>query len=334
MAFGFSPKTEILRIIMEIQRYLMNTILRTPLNHPSVWRGRDLQSDGLWSRTLKSEDISTLESAKDAATGRPSTSWKTLLRDTHVGSLLDSLTHDLTCGRGFAVLRGLPAEKYTMVELENLYFGLGSYMGTVIPQNSAGEMIGRVADVGAGSDAARRGYLTRAALAPHSDVGDLVGLLCVRKARIGGLSLLVSSMTIYNHILSEHPEYLEVLYDGYIEQWLDSSGRAAARRNPVYDYRGGQLSCSFHPSAIRNGHAKSGIALTPLELDVMQYIQTLAMRPDLRLEMDLRPGDIQFLNNRLILHSRSAFEDYDEPERKRLLLRMWINLPETTERNS
>ncbi len=307
----------------------MSTILRTPLNHPSVWRGSDFPADSVWSMTLTSDDLAALESAREEAAGQPAHVWKTLLRDTPAGSLLDRLLRDLTQGRGFVVLRGLPVEKYTAAELEDLYFGLGSYLGTVIPQNSTGEMIGRVTDIGAGSDAARRGYLTRGALSPHSDVGDLVGLLCVRKARTGGLSLIVSSTTIYNHILADHPEYLEVLYEGYIERWLDSTGGAPVSRNPIYDYTGGHLSCCFHPSAIRNGHAKSGIALTPLELDVMQYIQALAMRPELRLEMDLRPGDIQFLNNRLILHSRFAFEDYDEPERKRLLLRMWINLPET-----
>jgi hypothetical protein len=308
----------------------MNTILRTPLNHPSVWRGSDFQADSLWSMTLTSDDILALESARKSAAGKSPHVWKTLLRDTHAGPLLDRLVHDLTHGRGFVVLRGLPVEKYTADELEDLYFGLGSYLGTVIPQNSTGEMVGRVTDIGAGPEAARRGYLTSAALAPHSDVGDLVGLLCVRKARMGGLSLIVSSTTIYNHILADHPEYLEVLYEGYIERWLDSTEGAPVSRNPIYNYTGGHLSCCFHPSAIRNGHAKSGIALTPLELDAMQYIQTLAMRPELRLEMDLQPGDIQFLNNRLVLHSRSAFEDYDDPGRKRLLLRMWINLSETT----
>jgi hypothetical protein len=313
----------------------MSEILRTPLSDPSVWRGSDLQDSCLWTKDLTAADINLLESAlasrRDTTSSMARRTWRELLSNTHLGALLDSLADNLQYGRGFVLLRGLPVERYAPDDLTDMYLGIGSYLGAVIPQNIAGEMIGHVTNAGEKTQTAQRGYMTRAALAPHSDVGDVVGLLCVRKAREGGTSIIASSMMIYNHILANRPEYLETLYQGCIEHWLDSSSGVSQRRNPIYEYKKGRLGCSFHPSAIRNGHAKAGIALTPIEREVTQYIQTVAMQPDVRLEMDLEPGDIQFLNNRLVLHSRSAFDDYDEPERGRLLLRMWLNLPDRPE---
>jgi TfdA family taurine catabolism dioxygenase TauD len=40
--------------------------------------------------------------------------------------------------------------------------------------------------------------------------------------------------------------------------------------------------------------------------------------------MELQPGDIQLVHNHTILHDRTAFEDFPEPERKRHLLRLWL----------
>ena len=52
----------------------------------------------------------------------------------------------------------------------------------------------------------------------------------------------------------------------------------------------------------------------------------IAASPELYFDMDLAPGDIQWLSNHTILHARTGYGDYPEPERKRHLLRLWLSL--------
>jgi hypothetical protein len=174
-----------------------------------------------------------------------------------------------------------------------------------------------------------RGYQTRARLEFHTDVVDIVGLLCLRAAKEGGYSLIVSSTTIHNEMLRETPQLLGLLYGNFL---FDRRGEEVAGErpyfiSPIYSLYEGCLSC--RPAVIEyiiSAEAKTGIPLSPAQRAALEAFIGEAQREELQLGMDLEPGDIQLLNNSVILHARTGFVDYQEPEKRRHLLRLWLNV--------
>jgi hypothetical protein len=238
---------------------------------------------------------------------------------------------ELENGRGFVLIRGIPIDRYDEPTLCRLYWGIAVHLGDMISQNARGDLIGRVEDQGVDINAVNaRGYTTNAGLHPHNDSADLVGLLCVRQARQGGESTIASAMAIYNEILASHPEYLDVLYRGFHydvrgEGVTGASKEVTRNRVPVYSYFDGRLSCRYNKRAIETAAEKMGQPLTDLEQAAIGLIASLTLDPAMRLSFRLQPGDLQLLNNHMILHARSNFLDWPERDRRRLLLRLWVN---------
>ena len=173
--------------------------------------------------------------------------------------------------------------------------------------------------------------MSSAELRPHCDITDTVALLCLRIAKNGGESFIRSSMTIYNEIFEKHPEYLPVLHRGFHFE-LDGKGptgdpNEVTHRIPTFSWHEGYLACRFNQKAIEAGAKKAGTPLSELEQAAVNFIGDTAEREDVTLSMTFEPGDIQWLNNYVILHSRTEYEDHAEPDRKRLLLRLWLNHP-------
>ena len=81
----------------------------------------------------------------------------------------------------------------------------------------------------------------------------------------------------------------------------------------------------FQLQGYGTGADKIGESFSEFEREALDFIVETADRPDIRFDMALEQGDIQLINNYTVLHSRSDFVDYPEPERKRNMLRMWIN---------
>jgi hypothetical protein len=254
-----------------------------------------------------------------------------------LGPKLKRLLEDIEYGRGFVLLRGLDVANYGLDHLSLLYWGLGAHLGQVISQNSQGDMLGRVTDMESGKYAKGgyyeegvRGHRTNAFLAPHSDSADVVGLLCVRPAKEGGESWIASSISVYNRILTERPDLLAPLMEGFRYD-LVGKGRTAdeltQNQVPVYSWFEGLLSCRFNKQQIELGAGKLGITLTPAQIEAITLVEDLALSEDLLLPMAFEPGDIQLLNNHTTLHSRGGYVDWDMPEERRLLLRLWLNIP-------
>jgi hypothetical protein len=182
-----------------------------------------------------------------------------------------------------------------------------------------------------------RGYMTRAELTPHCDSGDTVGLLSVRPAKSGGLSQIASAMSIHNEILRNHPELLEPLYRGFRHNIRGNGPKGewenvTRHRVPVFSYHKGRLSSRFNLKAMLTAEELPDVEpLSDLERRAIAKVAELAMRPDLRLDAMLRAGDFQLLNNHMILHTRTAYEDYPEPDRKRFMIRAWVNMPNSRE---
>ena len=137
-------------------------------------------------------------------------------------------------------------------------------------------------------------------------------------------------MSIYNEILANHPDYLEPLCTGFHFDLIGKGTEAnqvTRTRIPVFSYFDGRLSCRFNKRQIELGAEKAGAPLTDLQQQAIDYVRELSLRDDLTLNMDFQPGDIQLLNNHCLLHSRQGYTDYPEADRKRLLLRLWLNVP-------
>ena len=175
-----------------------------------------------------------------------------------------------------------------------------------------------------------RGHRTNALLAPHTDSSDLVGLMCVRPAKKGGESWIASSMSVYNRIRVTRPELLEPLLNGFHYD-LIGKGRTAVElsnnRIPVYSWFDGLLSCRFNKQQIELGAQRAQEPLTQAQQEAIDLVENLAVSEDFLLPMTFEPGDIQLLNNHTTMHSRGRFVDWDEEEKRRLLLRLWVNIP-------
>jgi hypothetical protein len=239
---------------------------------------------------------------------------------------LKAVKQQIVNGRGFAVMRGLPVERYSIEQLEAIYWGIGCYLGRAITQNDAGDLLTHVTMHGL--DATQqlvRGYQDRRYQEPHNDRADLVGLLCVRTSKSGGLSSIVNSAALYNALLREHPEYLPIMYRGF----RIHRGAGVVTDEPVkaFNYFRGRLFIWFQMRNIERAVAKVG-PLPELDRKALDYFTELACRSEYRLDMALQPGDMQFVNNYAVLHSRTAYEDHEDPSRWRLLLRLWLNLEE------
>ena len=306
----------------------------SPATGPAVWTPDELKNDTSWVFQFSASDIVEIE----AAVSDILNSGKQLYffgRDDFplptLGPRLAGCIYYVEYGRGVALWRGLDVSTYDEHSLKVLYWGIGVHLGAPITQNAKGQLIGHVRDTGHNYMSKNvRGYTTQARLAPHCDSSDIVTLLCVHPSKSGGESLIASSTAVYNKLLEYFPEYLEPLFIGFNfdlrgEGATDNPNEVTNTKVPVYSNYEGWLSCRYNCKTIEDGQIKVGSPLTGLTLEAVRKVGELAMQDGIRHDMTFKQGDIQILNNHTVLHSRTSFEDWPEPERKRNLLRMWIN---------
>jgi hypothetical protein len=305
-----------------------------PVGAPSDWTASDLHNDRRWIRQFTRADLSNFHFAATALHNCSPESHKiteTQLLLHTFGEAIEHIRDELDLGRGITLLRGLNVEDYSLDLLKTLYLGLGSHLGTVVPQTLSGDLLRSVTDVHESEqqitdDYQARGHRGRAEMLPHSDSADVVGLLCVRPAKKGGSTTVCSAAAIYSEIAKKHPEYLGTLCGGFFFDMTGKTTRGVSdRRLPVFGHHHGRLFCQFNKNRIEVGMKKAGVLLEPLEIAALDYLSELALRPDFALRFDLQAGDLLFLNNQCTLHARDEYEDWPDPNRKRLLLRLWVN---------
>ena len=312
----------------------MDSIWTKPITGPKAWRGEALARDHAWVMALGPADIADLDRALGIAkaTGLPLSRierehFPLGVMEERLGRALD----EIYAGRGFVVVRGLPVARYRDDDVGLIFWGMGRYLGSPLAQNPQGDLLGHVYDHGRTyGQIDVRGYETNALLPYHTDGCDLVGLLCLRRGLEGGLSSIVSSVTVHNEILAHHPEYLGLLYNGFYyirrEQALTTGG-VSERPIPVFGCKDGVVSCRYIRNQINAGAVKRGIPLTAIERAALDYLDEVTRRDDLRLDMDLEPGDMQLCNNYTTLHSRTGFVDGPEAHQKRHMVRLWLKFP-------
>jgi hypothetical protein len=309
----------------------MGMVLQTPVTGPKAWRGIDLGQEGPWLLSITKQEQAEIEAALRHAqrANVPMTQWRE--RDfplQRMAEKLAGIAHELRDGLGITILRGLDISSFSDEEVGMIYWGLGVHMGEPLGQNPKGDLLGHVYDQGrAYGNLDVRGYETAAYLPYHTDSCDFLGLMCLRQGLSGGLSSVVSSVSVYNAILEQHPEYLGLLYNGFYyirrEEALGSKGISDAPI-PVFGQKDGVVSCRYLRNQINAGAVKRGIPLTPIEVEALDFMDEQTRRADLRLDFLLRPGDMEFCNNYTVLHSRTEFTDGPEKHQKRHMLRLWL----------
>lgn len=231
-------------------------------------------------------------------------------------------------GRGFVLIKGLPVQRWNRREAAIAFLAIGVHLGNLRMQNAAGHLLGHVRDLGRSSDDPNtRIYQTRERQTHHTDSCDVVGLMCLQTAKSGGLSSLVSSTTIFNEMRRHRPDLLRVLLEPIETDRRGEvpEGSKPYFKIPVFNYHDGLVSAIYQRQYIESARRFPGVApLTPLQIEALDLLDQLANDPKLNLTMELQPGDIQLVHNHTILHDRTAFDDYAEPERKRHLLRLWL----------
>ena len=296
-----------------------------PVSEPEVWLGSEKSLHSNWIFKLEAAQISELEHAVEAVRTRGLKLDEATRSDFDLPALsltLERVNRELRQGSGFVLIRGIPISNYTTEELGIIFWGIGTYLGMGVSQSVDGDRLGFVIDRGA-SD---RYYTAGGPIEFHMDPVDVVGLLCLRNALEGGSSRIVSSLALHNIILEERPDLLEILYRGFYCSRRGHGEKVTDWRIPVYARGETGLESYYLPITIRQAE-EEGHPLTEAEREAIEYLNEVASRPGVYLDMDFRPGDIQFLNNRIIFHARTDYRDDTNPDLRRLLLRLWLMIP-------
>ena len=309
------------------------------INDPRAWEGRELvEAQSSWLLELTHEAISDLEQAAEHF----------LSLGLDVGEItagtfplkvfeqhLKELSQKLVSGIGFEVIRGLPIERYNREFAAAIFCGIGAHLGSARSQNADGHILGHVRDIGAdANDTNTRIYQTSQRQTFHTDSSDVVGLLCLKNAKSGGDSLLVSAVTIFNKMVELRPDLLPFLFDPIATDRRGEIpiGELPYMQIPPLNWHNGLLTVFYQRQYIDSAQRFDGaMELTDQHVEALNMFDTLADNPDLHLTMRLEPGDMQFVYNHAFLHDRTGFIDWPELENRRHLLRLWLSMPQDRE---
>lgn len=300
-----------------------------------VWMGREFEGERDWVYQLPEAAIAEVE-ARVADLRARSVTLETIGQDDFpLHSIADDLAKmrkEIEHGRGFVMIRGLQREDYTDDEFGMIFWGFGTHFGHGQPQSYLGERLGHVIDVSDEEEEARA-YHRGGHIGMHTDSCDIVALLCLYPAKSGGASRLASAHMVHNLLIERHPELLRSLYEGYLYRSTAPDARGAGRspltpyKVPVWKLNGDWLDTYYVRGYIRRAIAAGDTTLGADELRALDTLDAIAQEPGVFLDMDFRPGDMQFVNNRVIFHGRTDYVDHEEKALRRHLLRLWLQVP-------
>jgi alpha-ketoglutarate-dependent taurine dioxygenase len=312
------------------ERMLTHTV-----NYRRAWRAATIDERQSWYYPLPPRCLAALDETLGQLRGKPWTSTHLQVSESPCAGCEDDLTPVLSAleqGRGFAIIEGLADRGYTDAELQAAYWLVGQLLGSPCEQNVQGTLLYDVRDTGQDVRYGARFSVTNADTGFHTDNSfgaatiDYVGLLCIRTAQSGGANQLVSGYSLHNELLAKHPEVLETLYQPF---HVDRRGGLRPADTPtilfpILHWDGQELMCRYLRYWIEAGHEKAAQPLTAKQRQALDVLDRLARDPGLQVEFTLKPGDMFFINNRWLLHSRSAFQDHAEAQRQRHYVRLWL----------
>lgn len=308
----------------------MTDIRTEPLSGPTVWTGETLETDRGWEYVLETADreelTAALQSVRDSRLEHITQAAFPL---PNLSERLRSLSRELRDGRGFALIRGFPVDGFSYEEIERMYWGLCSHIGTGLTQNGDATFIHYVTDGKLRPSQGRRGVGFPKESKLHIDLTDIVSLLCVQQAPDDPPSRVASSVAIYNEILRRRPEALPRLYEGFqwdrMDEHLPHETPTSGYKVPLFSHKEGAVSCQYNRNWINNAAERNGTPITDAEKEIFDLLDEIAF--EVCLEFPFGKGDIQFCNNYTALHGRAAHAVVEEEERKRVLMRIWLDMP-------
>lgn len=310
------------------------SIIGTQISTPGAWKGPDIEwmKEGLhiWSdRELQEIDLALKHLLAGGDLDFPHITRDSFPLDS-VAKILEDLPRRLRDGRGFLMLRGLPRAQYSDDDMTRIYFGLGAYIGRTMTQSYLGDILGHVMDV-SDYEPKSRGYRKGGGQLMHTDSCDIIGLMCLRSAVSGGESRITSAVAVHNVMAEQYPEQLDVLARGLFLKRADEDGRRATRtfspdRVPFFYDNDGELVCYLPTGYARLAEKSGQCPFTPEESEALYRVRKVSASPELYLDMGFKEGDIQFLNNRMMVHGRTDYQDAKELEHRRHLMRLWLEI--------
>ena len=308
----------------------MTAIHTVPANHKMIWRGGDFTKDDA-AFDLTQRHAAALEDVLhrvnkagiDVADITPAD-----CRHPALDADLERVFDEIQEGRGIVIVRGIPVTEYSVEDVGRMFWALGAHLGRGVSQSAVGDVLGMVRDeTPPGGEESARGYTSRRELSLHVDLAQIVGLMCVRQARTGGKSQYAAGLAIHNEIAAARPDLLPMLYRGFPYHRRGEEAPDAPCITPydipVFSVRDGEMSVFMVREIFNAAFRELKRAFTPQEIEAIDTFRETAQQ--LQFETRLEAGEATFLNNYTVMHARSEFEDWDEPERKRLMLRLWLD---------
>ena len=302
---------------------------------PSAWKRADIRTED-YRVTLDAPCLDEIRRVVDEIRAHP---LPTILRSpadfdmTNCHAAMAEAHRILKKGVRFAVVDRLPVEEMSKSEAETIYWLLSSMVCRPVAQKLDGTMIYDVHDTGqqALPGSGIRPDKTNIEIRFHIDNAynttppEIVGLLCLKTAKSGGVSRVLSFHTVHNMLRERHPELLPRLYQPF---WFDRQKEFFAGEQeiffaPVFE-AGDELRSRFSHHQIKGGYAIKGEPLDNEGAAALAATLDIFEEPEVSIDFEFQPGEIQFVDNRTLGHSRTEFEDWVEPERRRHLVRLWL----------
>ena len=244
---------------------------------------------------------------------------------------LAGMKSELRDGAGFALVHDLvdaPDSVNDVEEAGRRLLLFGQRLGRLLPQNSLQEQLVQIADFSDEDDFDDRGYRSPGELTPHTDPPPLIVLFCLRSAQRGGANRLVSAEAIRDAIQDENLDLLTVLEAGFPffmpDEKIQGGGRNREALPILLDGPGG-ISCVYYRPFIERAAEVAGVPLPSKSIEALDTFDRFANEADLRVEFTLNPGETLILNNYRVLHARDEFVDWPEKNKRRCLLRLWLD---------
>ena len=305
----------------------MTAILREIIDHPSAWTPASVGGKAGLERPLGPAHFDAIDALLAKTADRePLAVTKAEWSHPALSDLFAELRSTIMEGRGITIVTGLTRERYSDEQFKRIYWGFGTHLGNAVEQSMWGDKLGYVQKEENSETA--RGYRSDEELRMHSDSYELAGLMCVQKAESGGISGMCSTTTIHNRIVAEHPEFLEPLYRGFhyaIPELANSSRPITAEQIPVFTWKDGKLCCMYSDGFMHAAAKKMDVPMPDGLAEALAFCKATASSPEVCLSFQLEPGEMMLWHNWTNLHSRTSFQN--SAERKRLLLRLWMEVP-------
>ncbi|NRF72065.1 TauD/TfdA family dioxygenase [Aquincola sp. S2] len=246
--------------------------------------------------------------------------------------LMATVRETLRDGVGFVIIDRLPMDVYSKEDAKAAYWLLSQLVSRPVAQSWDGKLVYDVRDLGKPPGNGVRPDVTNAEQNFHTDnsynlcAPDYVALLCLRPAKEGGISSIVSFHSVYNEMLRKHPQLIDRLFAPYL---FDRNREHAPDAPPVISHPlmqvvDGRLSCRLSHRHVINGYRMAGIELDRLGEDALETLEQTMREARFAREFFFEPGQIQIVDNRRLGHRRTGYVDFTQEDRKRHLVRLWL----------